>query len=322
MFQYIYVIYDSYTRLVLEVQEIVVNLFHFIFNNKIDFGQAKAKKFDPNHEFCYTYNITTIKDRMIRISCIQHQLLQQTEFKNPQLLTYLKQRASHPQLFVNITPQNLLDHCDIRSDTSHPGFVGLSTKKFRDNFDDHIDKIKRMKRNLNDPTYWQEPPLTKWDIILEQQTLCFKYIFLWFILPLFVVTRVFILIFPIIVLIEEIRYYVKQSDESISIDLIGDIMNDHVIVSFQVGLLIIYYILVILWIVYFFNVVNFYYWVKLAFCGPRYYYGNKKTMNAIVEEYNEMYDNLFIQGLLCDTFENDIASVIFEYYLAIVEMHC
>ena len=303
--------------------------FDFIFNvqdqksleNETNIIQAR--KFDPNDEFAYSFDITTIKDRMIRICCVNYHLHKQKVCANQTLFNYLNKQTDHPQLFLDITPQNLKDHSDSKL---NPGFIDLSIKQLKDNFNSQKNDIKTTKWKLNDPNYipksWEV--LSKWRLALQYYTLFCTYVFFGFVLPLFIVTRIFYLIFPIIAIIEEFKYYTNQSNKSvISFGLIGDIIDNNAIVLFQVVLFIMYYILVIIWIGYFFHLLNFYFWVKLIGLEGSEYFGiwNAKkivTMNAIIQQYNQMYGDLIIEGILCDIFGNDIASVIFNYYLAVV----
>lgn len=285
-----------------------------------------AKRFDPNDEFAYNFDITTKKDRLIRVCCANYQLLKVEICNNKQLFDYLKQRETHPQLFVNITAQMLLDHCDPNIGSSHITIKDKTVERVEHIFEDQRDTIKRKKDDLKNAYFvaqysWEVT--SKWRVFLANYNYCFAWIFFGFVFPLFVVTRIFYFVFPIICVINEFKYYVgneeSNQDKSFSFDLIFNIIKNNDIVIFQVVLLLVYFTLAFLWIVYFINVLKFYYWVKFLGVGSGYWSiwnANKQTtIKDIVRQYNQMYDDLIISSLLCEYLGTDIASVVFKYYL-------
>ena len=286
---------------------------NFVFNKQnkhlaqnID---MKPCQFDPHDDIIYNSNITIKNDRLIRICCLNYQLnkppIDDSVCDNEKLYRYLDQQTRNSSLFTHITIKDLQKQCDTSLRSSHNIMTGRILFELN-------DKIKLLRTRFD-----TLPGGYAWTCINYEHVYCIAKL-IWFVLPLFVVSRMFYFLFPIISLTKEFDYLVNNNSDDIY-NAIDDI------VSFQVVLFGCYYCLVVVWIVNFLNVLNFYYWTKLVGIGStkRDLYERSDVffkslfLKKSIEQYNKMIDDIQIQQILCQYLGDDIASIVFEYFLQI-----
>ena len=262
----------------------------------------------------YNANISIRNDRLIRICCLNYQLNKpptaEAVCDNTQLYEYLDKQITNGRLFSQITVKDLKNQCKTSISSSHNNVTGriiFKLKKKIQEFHDIFDKLPNGSAST---------------CLNYEYVYCFAKS-LWFVGPLFVFSRVFYFIFPIILLIEEFNYFVNEDDNTE--ESLLDEIND--IVLFQVVLFGCYYCLVIVWIVNFLNVCDFYYWSKLVGIGSgKWDIGVASVLFstsrlqfwiAVIEKYNKIIDDVAIRQILCQYLGNDIASIVFGYYVQI-----
>lgn len=236
---------------------------------------------------------------MIRICCVNYELIisSQCEYSNDKMLKYLEQQIVNPQLCLDTTPQDLLNHCQNRN-TSYTNIFNLIWQNWKNHYRREVE--------------WAQESMTTWNKLVQRSRLYCWMIGMWFVLPMFMVSRMFYLAFPIIAAIEEFKYYYVSHDEKYQDPVI------HEMLMFQIALLVAYYCLVIVWIVSFVNVWQFYYWTRLLGVGRENWYfeqmnDQKQTMN-IVKRYDKIFNHLTIVALVKEYFGSDIGSVVLKYY--------
>ena len=298
------------------IQEFHTHLHNFIFNKQdenlwksID---IKPYQFDPYDDIMYNANISIKNDRLIRICCLNHKLNRpvagDTICDNEQLYQYLHKQTTNAKLFTQVAVKDLKKQCKTSLRSSNNNVTARILFKLNERIEELQNKFDQL------------PDGNTSTCLNYEHVYCIAKL-IWFLSPLFVFSRIFYFIFPIISLIEEFNYFLNDdNDESLS-----ESIND--IVLFQVVLFGCYYCLVIVWFVNFVNVCNFYYWTKLVGIGSKKWNmtansvridsPKSKFWKPIIEKYNKMIDDIAIQEILCEYLGNDIASIVFEYYIQI-----
>ena len=314
MLQFIYVVYDDYSYQSAPRQTFITKMIDFIFDKDNTFEN------DINDEIT---GITAEQDRIMRICCATYHFHKNGICENKKLHNYLETKATSSNKFYTISIQNMVDHCDDEK-TTGVTFFDRVFHHFRTIIKDDVKGRDKLKEKLNDPSYvaydWEQ--ISKWGLFLKQLAICTICTFIFVLIPLWCVTRLFYLSFPVISMVNEMKYYVKNSDDGkFSWNLMWNIVNSNEIVLLQVILTGIYWFLVLTWIVYLVKVMNFYFWVKLVGLGNNYWslwdVQQTKVYNDITEQYQTMYDSLVVKEVLCEFFGDDLGSIIFDYWINI-----
>ena len=308
--QFMYVLYDDYSYQTAGRQIFMVKIINFVFD--------KDNTFDSDNEL-EMLSLTAKQDRILRICCVSYHFHSNSICKNLKLYKFLEDKKKSHNKFYKVSLQNLLDNCD-KDTTKRVSFFARTIDVFKRGIKSQKESMQSVKEKLNNQTYrpydWEF--IHPCGLCLKQLAVGWLLSFIFILIPLWCITRVFYLAFPIISLVNEMQYYVNNSNKNTSWNLIWNIIGNNEIVTLQIILTGIYWFLVIIWIVNLINVLSFYYWLKFVGLGSDYWslWDTKpqKVYNDIVKQYQDMYDEMVVKEILCDFYGNDIASIVFYYY--------
>ena len=284
---------------------------NFVFNKQdgylLENIDMQPHQFDPYDDTMHNANITIENDRLIRICCLNYQLYKPRTnnpvCNNEKLWQYLDEQTRNARLYTQITVKDLQKQCNVSRRSSHNKVIGRMLFELNDTIREVYKRFDKL------PGGFASTCINYEDVYCMAK-------FIWFVLPLFVFSRIFYFVFPIISLIQEFDYFLNNNGHDNAI-------ND--IVLFQVVLFGCYYCLVVVWIVNFLNVSSFYYWTKLIGIGSGEWDLDRKSSSFLetvlwketIEQYNKMIDDVAVQEILRQYLGNDIASIVFEYYVQI-----
>ena len=306
-------IYDKSRYKNQTIQEFHIHLNNFVFNKPDPdlwkYHGVKWYEFDPSDDIMYNANISIKNDRLIRISCLNYQLNKSSGSScraicdNAKLYHYLDKQTSDARLFTQMTIKDLQNQCDMSQKSSYNNITGRMIFRLKE----IVGQFKDKRILLPSGKYHSCKCRNYEHVYCMAKSI-------WFISPLFVFSRMFYFVFPIISLIAEFNHFAKDKNESL-LDAIDDI------VFFQLILFVCYYGLVVIWIINLFNVCRFYYWTKLIGIGSKdkEWVVDEKSLfwRATIDKYNKMIDDVAIQEILWQYLGKDIASIVFEYYVQI-----
>ena len=193
-----YVLYDDYSHQSSDRQTFVIKIIDFVFD--------KDNAFDKDDNDKITIGITKEQDRIMRICCATYHFHKHKICQNKELHKYLKQQTQSHQKFYNISIENMNDHCD-KEKRNGVSFFGRTYYRFKSTFENQQKYKNELKDKLNDPTYvpnsWEI--ISKWGLFLKQWAVWCLAIFLFVLMPVWFITRVFYLSFPVISLINEMN---------------------------------------------------------------------------------------------------------------------
>ena len=315
--QWIDIIYGKLRYSNVNIQKFHIHLHNFIFNKQDeelwDIIGIKPYQFDPFDDTMYNANISMKNDRIIRICCVNYQLnkppLTNVPCDNLQLYEYLDIQTSNTKLFNDITVTDLLNQCDKSLQSSHNDVISRTIYKLKDVFWDWKKRFDKLPGGSEIYTF-----------LNFGQVYCIAKLF-WFISPLFIFSRIFYFVFPIVSFVKEFNYFLNDNNDNDNDNAsLSNKIDD--IVLFQIVLFVCYYCLVVVWIINFVSVCDFYYWTKLLGIGSKKQGLETRSigLNALTftfKQYNKMMDDVIIQDILCQYLGNDIASIVFEYFIKI-----
>ena len=253
----------------------------------------------------YDSSISYKQDRIARLCCINFELHESKIWEDDPLFEYLSKHEKHSFLDVKAKDIRKNNICVQIKSTERVYFFEILLDMYLDFWHETKGVTANLRRKLNDRTYvarrYEIVNRTEMFIQMSAQVFAFGATFILF--PIWCLSRMFFLIFPLIVIID--------SYEKGNLPGIG---------SIQFILTIAYWTFCVAWIIAFYKVCQYYFWIHHIAVGGHlsmYKSNANKCFENIVKRYNKLSQVLIVKKIVFGCIGKDIGSIVFDYWVHI-----